>query len=132
MSPGFSRMRDEAGSAIAEFVMVSALLTVLALGVVQLALALHVRNTVLDAAAEGARYGALADNTPADGATRTAELVAVALGEGYPVEVDASLGDYLGIPAVVVQVTAPLPLAGLFGPASLLEVEGHAALEDLD
>ena len=31
------------------------LLTVLALAVVQLALALHVRNTVLDAAAEGAQ-----------------------------------------------------------------------------
>ncbi len=112
--------------------MVSALLTMLALGIVQLAIALHVRNTVLDAAAEGARYGALADNTPADGATRTAELVAVALGEAYPVEVEATLGDYLGHPALVVQVNAPLPLAGLLGPASVLEVEGHAALEELD
>ncbi|WP_414172598.1 TadE/TadG family type IV pilus assembly protein [Clavibacter tessellarius] len=46
-------MRDDRGSAPAEFVMVGALLVVLALSVVQLALALHVRTTVLDAAAEG-------------------------------------------------------------------------------
>ncbi|RIJ01598.1 pilus assembly protein, partial [Clavibacter nebraskensis] len=53
-------MRDDRGSAPAEFVMVGALLVVLALSVVQLALALHVRTTVLDAAAEGARTAALA------------------------------------------------------------------------
>ncbi|MDQ2661335.1 MAG: pilus assembly protein, partial [Actinomycetota bacterium] len=50
--------RDERGSAVAEFTLVGILLTVLALAVVQLALALHVRNTMLDAAAEGARYAA--------------------------------------------------------------------------
>ncbi|WP_395983304.1 TadE/TadG family type IV pilus assembly protein, partial [Clavibacter michiganensis] len=43
--------------------MVGALLVVLALSVVQLALALHVRTTVLDAAAEGARTAALAGAT---------------------------------------------------------------------
>jgi hypothetical protein len=41
----------DAGSAVAEFVMVVSLLTVLTLSVMQLALALHIRNTVLDAAA---------------------------------------------------------------------------------
>jgi len=44
--------------------MVGALLTVLTLSVLQLGLALHIRNTVQDAAAEGARYGALADKRP--------------------------------------------------------------------
>ena len=47
------RATDDTGSAIAEFVMVSALLTVLTLSVLQLGLTLLVRNTVLDAAAEG-------------------------------------------------------------------------------
>ncbi|MET0782884.1 MAG: TadE/TadG family type IV pilus assembly protein, partial [Leifsonia flava] len=68
-------VRDERGSAVVEFTLVSVLLTTLALAVVQLALALHVRNTVIDAAAEGARYAALADNTLADGEERTRMLI---------------------------------------------------------
>jgi Flp pilus assembly protein TadG len=68
-------MRDDRGSAPAEFVMVGALLVVLALSVIQLALALHVRTTVLDAAAEGARTAALAGATRADGVERTRDLI---------------------------------------------------------
>ncbi|MCB1280330.1 MAG: pilus assembly protein, partial [Salinibacterium sp.] len=55
--------------------MVVALLTVLTLSVLQLGFALLIRNTVLDAAAEGARFAALADNTLADGAARATALV---------------------------------------------------------
>ena len=78
-----ARLRDDRGSAPAEFVMVGALLTVLTLSVMQLGLALHIRNTVLDAAAEGARVAALADNGLADGVARTTDLISVALGEAY-------------------------------------------------
>ncbi|GMA29919.1 TadE/TadG family type IV pilus assembly protein [Arenivirga flava] len=46
-------LADERGSAPAEFVMVSALLLALLLAVLQLGVALHVRNTVTDAASEG-------------------------------------------------------------------------------
>ena len=75
--------RDERGSAVAEFVMVGAILTVLTVSVLQLALALHVRNTVLDAASEGARFAALADNAPADGVARCRTLIALAIGGDY-------------------------------------------------
>src|SRR6476469_4126369 len=50
-------LRDDSCSATADFVMVGALLTVLTLSVMQLGLALHIRNTVTDAASEGARFG---------------------------------------------------------------------------
>src|SRR5699024_8700584 len=50
------RLNDERGSAVVEFVLVSVLVVTLLLGVLQLTLALHVRNTVVDAAGEGARY----------------------------------------------------------------------------
>ena len=60
----------EEGSAAAEFVMVGALLTVLTLAIMQLGLAQLVRNTVLDAAAEGARYAALADSGLGEGTAR--------------------------------------------------------------
>jgi len=126
------RPGDERGSAPAEFVMVAALLTVLTLSVLQLGLALHVRNTVLDAAAEGARYGALADNTLADGASRTRDLITAAIGAGYAQDVTASAGSYLRHPAVSVTVRTPLPLIGLVGIDGGLEVTGHAAKETLD
>lgn len=112
--------------------MVSALLTVLALSVMQLALALHVRNTVQDAAAEGARYAALADNTLAEGVERTRSLIVAAVGPAYATNVTVASTTYLGHPAAAVTVRAPLPLIGLVGPDTVLEVTGHAALETLD
>ncbi len=125
------RLADDAGSAIAEFVMVAALLTVLTLSVIQLGLALFIRNTVVDAAAEGARFGALADNSLSDGVARATDLITVALGPSYAHDVTASTGSYLGHPAVIVTVRAPLPLIGLVGIDDGLEVSGHAAIETL-
>ncbi|MFM9877524.1 MAG: TadE/TadG family type IV pilus assembly protein [Rhodoglobus sp.] len=127
-----SRLRDDTGAAIAEFVMVSALLTLLTLSVIQLGLALLVRNTVLDAAAEGARFAALADNTPADGVSRTVALISATIGPTYARDVTASQGDYLGHPAISITVRAPLPLLGLIGLPDGMEVSGHAAIEVLD
>jgi Flp pilus assembly protein TadG len=126
------RLADEDGSAIAEFVMVAALLTVLTLSVIQLGLALLVRNTALDAAAEGARFAALADNTLADGQARTHDLIVTALGNGYARNITARYVPYLGQDAVAVTVRTPLPLLGLIGLDSGLEVTGHAAVETLD
>jgi len=125
-------VRDETGSAAAEFVMVGALLTILTLSVMQLGLALHIRNTVLDAAAEGARFAALADNELADGVVRTRDLITVTLGPDYASDVTASTGSYLGHPAAAVTVRTPLPLIGLVGIEGGLEVVGHAAIETLD
>lgn len=124
--------RDEKGSALAEFTMVAALLTVLTLSVLQLGLVLLIRNTVLDAAAEGARFAALADNGLADGIERTTQLVTVALGPSYAKDITASYGNYLGHPSATVTVRTPLPLLGLVGLERGLEVEGHAAVETLD
>ena len=112
--------------------MVSALLTVLTLGVLQLGLTLLVRNTVLDAAAEGARYGSLADNTPDEGIALTRDLITTAVGSAYAEHVTARDGTYLGHRALIVTVRAPLPVIGLVGLVDALEVSGHASLESLD
>ncbi|MET0726265.1 MAG: TadE/TadG family type IV pilus assembly protein [Leifsonia sp.] len=122
-------IRDEGGSAVVEFTLVSALLTALALAVVQLAFALHIRNTVIDAAAEGARFAALADNTLADGEDRTRQLIIAALGPAYAEDVAARYGSFAGHPSTEVSVTTPLPLAGLLGPDRAMEVTGRASLE---
>jgi hypothetical protein len=123
---------QERGSVVAEFVLVAALLTALTLAVLQLALALHIRNTVLDAAAEGARYAALADSGLDEGATRSRDLIRAALGPAYAEEVSAGYVDMAGQPGVRVRVVAPLPLFGLLGVNRGLEVVGHAAVEGLE
>ena len=122
---------EESGSAVVEFVLVSALLTVLTLSVIQLGLALHIRNTVLDAASEGARFASLADTSLGDGVTRTQELISTALSPGYATDVSAAVTTHLGHPSVVLTVRTPLPLFGLVGIDEGLEVSAHAPIEQV-
>ena len=117
---------------MAEFTLVGVLLTVLALSVVQLALALHVRNTLLDAAAEGARYAALAGSTAADGVGRTKDLIGSAISGDYANDVSASVTGIGESATIEVTVRARLPVVGLLGIERGLEVSGHAAVETLD
>lgn len=124
-------MSDDRGSAVIEVAWVGAILTVLTVSVLQLALALHVRNTVLDSAAEGARFAALADNTPVDGVIRCRELITTAIGSDYATDVRASTGSWMGHPTVTITVHTTLPIIGLLGVGGGLEVAGHAAIETL-
>lgn len=120
--------RDE-GSAVVDFALVGALLTLLFVSVVQVALVVHVRNTLVDCAAEGARWGARAGRTPDDGAERARALVAAELSSGYArrlVGVDARQVERGGVRMVEVSIRAPLPVIGLLGPAGGLTVRGHA------
>jgi Flp pilus assembly protein TadG len=122
----------ERGSAPAEFALVSGLLAVLTLSVLQLGLALHVRNTALDAAAEGARVAALADSGLREGEQRTRDLLRTALSPGYARQVTAGYRDVSGTGTVEMTVVVPLPLLGLVGIEQGLEVRGHAAVEAVD
>jgi Flp pilus assembly protein TadG len=119
----------DAGAAIVDFALVAALLSVVFLGVVQLATVLHVRNTLIDCASEGARYGALADRSPEQGAERTRLLIQSALAPAYAAGVTAGFADVVGLRTVEVTVTAPMPVMGLLGPAGNLVVRGHAVEE---
>jgi Flp pilus assembly protein TadG len=118
---------DERGSAVVDFVLVGGLLTVFFLAVIQLALVLHVRNTLIDAASSGARYGTLADRTPADARERTVDLIGTALNSDFARDVSTSEASFQGIRTLEVTVRAPLPVIGLIGPVGALEVRGHAA-----
>lgn len=119
----------ERGSAVVDFVLVGALLTLFFLGIIQLALVLHVRNTLIDAAASGARYGTLADRGAADAKDRTTQLIGVALTPEFARDVSTAETTYAGIRTLEVTVRAPLPVIGLIGPRELLEVKGHAAIQ---
>ncbi|QAY61069.1 TadE family protein [Microbacterium protaetiae] len=125
------RSGDDSGSAPVEFVLVGTLLTLLTLGVLQLALCVYVRNVVHDAAVEGAYQAALADETLADGEVRTRELITRAIGAAYATEVAASNISHGSEDIVRVTVRTPMPLVGLLGSPGMWEVSADAPVENL-
>lgn len=124
------RPRREDGAAVVDFVLVMVLLVPIFLGILQVALVLHVRNTLASAASEGARYGATFDRSPADGAARTREQIAGAVSARYARSVSGRQTTLNGAPAVVVNVRAQVPALGFAGPAVTLNVSGHAVEEE--
>lgn len=126
-----SRVRDghDAGSAVVEFVLVSVLAVALFLAVVQLGMSLHIRNTLVSAAGEGARFAAAADRYPEDGAEHTRGLIRQTLPDSYADQVSSRYVVVGGVRTVEVEVRADLPVLGWLGPAGGLRVAGHAMEE---
>ncbi|WP_421084618.1 TadE family protein [Rothia nasimurium] len=125
-----SQTHKDTGNATAEFVMVSALVILMFLGVLQVAFAMFTKNVIQDAASQGARYGAMVDRTPQDGADRTRELLTAVLPDDYAADVTHSVTQWHGVNAVQIRVEAPIPLLGPFGLNSRWEVTGHAILPE--
>ncbi|MGZ4441759.1 MAG: TadE/TadG family type IV pilus assembly protein [Nocardioidaceae bacterium] len=120
---------DQRGSAVVDFVLGVVVLVPLFLGLLQVALVLHVRNTLTSAASEGARYAATADEPLTAGVARTREQIAGALAARFARDVTARPAEVLGAPGVEVDVVAEVPALGLWGPAVRLTVRGHAVEE---
>jgi Flp pilus assembly protein TadG len=119
----------ERGAAVVEFVLVMALLVPLVLGIAQVAMVLHVRNTLAAAASEGARASAPLGATPADGAARTRTMIRAALDDRYAEQVTSTWTTVGGLPGAEVEVRARVPALGLFGPSVPVAVSGHAIRE---
>lgn len=119
---------SEDGSALAEFVFISALIGLVCAGIFQLAFALHVRNTLIDCAGEGARHAALAGTSLDDGVRHTERLIDAALPSSYSRDITAMITEHEGISIVEIQVRAPLPLTGFLGP-NLIISSGRAVME---
>jgi hypothetical protein len=110
--------------------MVAALVVLLGMAVFQFALALYVRNALIADASEGARLGARAGSSPAEGAARTRDLVTRDLSSTYSQGVTArTQTTAAGVQVVEVTVTAPVPVIGLLGPSGTLTVHGRAFQE---
>lgn len=123
------RADPERGSAVAETVLVGALVVVLVLGVVQLAYALWVRTVLIDAAAEGARYAALLDGDLASGEERARQIAATGVTDTYVDASSASIDREAGYDVVVVELVAPVPVLGPLGPTGTMTVSGRAVVE---
>ncbi|HJF76206.1 MAG TPA: pilus assembly protein [Brevibacterium linens] len=124
--------RSDAGSAVAEFALIASLLALILAGALQIGLVIHVRNTVIDSAIAGARQASLADQTPRDGQKLTRDLIRVSVGERYAQKVTVSMSKHGAVEIVEVQVTTPLPVLGLWGPAEVWELRGRSIVEDID
>lgn len=121
--------RADSGSAVVDFVLVSALVSVLFVAVLQVGLTLHVRNTLISCASEGARLGAREGSSPVAGAARTRDLITASLSSRFAQDVSADVAVDEGVQVVMVRVRAPLPVFGPFGPHEGLDLVGRAFLE---
>lgn len=116
------------GSATVEFVLVAPLVVLVAVAVLQLTLALHVRSTLTAAAGEGARVAALVGVDPQLGAERATAVLQGNLAAATVTDVRVTHDVIDGLPMAVVEIDARLPLVGLLGPA-VMHVIGHAMEE---
>lgn len=120
---------DERGSAVVDFVLILLVLLPLVIGILQLALVLHVRNTLASAAAEGARHAAVAGSSPAAGRAKVEELVSGAISADFVRTVTVVPDDLGGAAGIEVVVEADIPVLGLGGPGVHVRVSGHAVSE---
>ena len=120
---------DPRGAALVDVVLVTLVLVPLVLGIVQVALVLHVRTTLAAAASEGARVAAAAGRSPADGVARARAQAATSLSGRYADDVAARRALVDGVPGVEVTIHAVVPALGLGGPAVELSVTGRATAE---
>lgn len=123
---------DDRGSSPVEFVLVGTLLTLLTLALLQLALAVYVRNVVHDAAVDGAYFAALADTSIEEGTERAREGITRAIGASFAEDVTASRSRALGQPTIDVHIRTTLPVIGLLGVPFALEVDAHAPEESFE
>jgi Flp pilus assembly protein TadG len=126
---GNERRRDERGSAVVDFVLVTMIVVPLFLGILQVGLFLYIRNTMTAAASEGALYAAVLNRDTADGEARTRELVDGVVRDELIESVTAEQTEIDGQPVVRVAIDAHMPALGLWGPGIDFSVEGHAVKE---
>jgi TadE-like protein len=119
----------EVGAAVVDFVLVLLLLVPLVTGVLQLALVMHVRNTLASAASEGVRYAAVAGSSPELGERKIHEQVADALSGEFARQVVVRPAVVGGAPGYEAVIVADVPVLGLGGPAVQVRVTGHAVAE---
>lgn len=112
-----------------DFVLVLVVLVPLFLGILQVALVLHVRNTLTSAAAEGARLAATVDQPLQAGVARTREQITGAVAGRFAQDITATQTSLAGVPVVRVDVVAQVPPLGLWGPGIEVAVSGHAVEE---
>lgn len=122
------RLASEDGNASVEFALVAPLLMLVALAVLQLMLAIHVRSVVTSAAIEGARVAALVDGDLARAESRTRSILENNIAGAAVQSITASQVTEGENEMFAMVVETELPLIGFYGPTSM-KLTGHALAE---
>jgi Flp pilus assembly protein TadG len=122
------RFNCENGNASVEFALVAPLLMLVALAVLQLMLAIHVRSVVTSAAIEGARVAALVDGDLTRAESRTRSILESNIAGTAVQSITASRVTEGDNKMFAVVVETELPLIGFYGPTSM-KLTGHALAE---
>ena len=108
---------NQAGSVLVEWSLVAVLVMAVTAALLQLTLSLYVRNILADAAS---------DASDAEANARVQQLCHGALRANYPTKSEVSHLQRGSVSLVQVQVSAPLPVIGLWSPTGSVVVRGHA------
>ena len=117
---------NQAGSVLVEWSLVAVLVMAVTAALLQLTLSLYVRNILADAASDAARHAALVGASDAEANARVQQLCHGALRVNYPTKSEVSHLQRGSVSLVQVQVSAPLPVIGLWSPTGSVVVRGHA------
>ena len=117
---------NQAGSVLVEWSLVAVLVMAVTAALLQLTLSLYVRNILADAASDAARHAALVGASDAEANVRVQQLCHGALRANYPTKSEVSHLQRGSVSLVQVQVSAPLPVIGLWSPTGSVVVRGHA------
>jgi len=109
-----------------EWSLVAVLVMAVTAALLQLTLSLYVRNILADAASDAARQAALVGASDAEANARVQQLCHGALRANYPTKSEVSHLQRGSVSLVQVQVSAPLPVIGLWSPTGSVVVRGHA------
>ncbi|WP_245734492.1 TadE/TadG family type IV pilus assembly protein [Nocardioides exalbidus] len=120
---------SERGAAVVDFVLVLLVLLPLVIGILQLALVLHVRNTLASAASEGARHAAVAGSSAYAGQVKTQGLIDGALSKDFDRTVVVRSALVGGAPGYEAVIEADVGILGLGVPGVHVRVAGHAVAE---
>ncbi len=117
--------QGETGSAPVSFLLTSLLLITVFLGLIQGALIMHSRNVLTDIAGEAARQGARLDATRSD----AVEYANLRSGQFKNFSAKTSEQKAGGRDLIVVQISASVPVLGMFTVPTKLHASGRAVIE---
>lgn len=104
-------------------------MVLLAMSVVGVALVGFIRNVTFDAAVEGARFGALADQDASAGCARAQELFSKTLGSAIKPSFQCEAGVVGSRSVVVVKIQLSIPGLGFLPNDRNFKAVGHATSE---
>jgi Flp pilus assembly protein TadG len=119
----------ERGSAPVEFALVGVLLVAVALTVLQIAFAAHIRAVAIDSAIAGAAHAALADTVDSEGVDRATELVTSGIASSLVRSVSVTSSEVAGRAIASVTIRLTVPAIGPWLAIAETEVTGRAFRE---